>query len=70
LAYGVSLFEFRPTKSFQYIQGYLIWTMQEKQVSDTVLDCWSHTQANLGVPFKLTKCHGHSYQPLYCPFVY
>jgi hypothetical protein len=31
---GFSRFEFRPIGSFQYIEGYLVWTVQKKQARD------------------------------------
>ena len=31
-----SKFEFRPIESFQYTQGYLVWTAQEKQAMNTL----------------------------------
>jgi hypothetical protein len=33
---GFSKFEFRPMESFQYIRGFLIWTVQKQQARDTL----------------------------------
>ena len=30
-----SKFAFRPIETFQYTEGYLVWTAQEKQARDT-----------------------------------
>jgi len=33
---GFSKFEFRPIGSFRYIEGYLVWRVQKKQVRNTL----------------------------------
>jgi len=33
---GFSKFQLRPIESFQYIEGYLVWTVQKKQARDTL----------------------------------
>jgi len=33
---GFSKFEFQPIESLQYVEGYLVWTVQEKQERGTL----------------------------------
>jgi len=32
---GFSKFEFQPIESFQFIEGFLVWTVQKQQATDT-----------------------------------
>ena len=49
---GFSKFEFRPTGSFRYTEGYLVWTVQKNHGMNTLFRPRSRTNANLGAPFE------------------